>query len=151
MARNTRINEAQLRRIYWPSWRAAEKVLIAAGLSKEETDEQRKEIHIAVTGSDCSSKDLTNRTLDEVLRKFAAISVPRDGRRQAELADGPAKRCRWQIERLRQEMGLSVAYVEEICINMHRAAIAHCDDAQLRKVITALQYHAHRHPSPAAS
>lgn len=146
MARNTRINDKQLRRIYWPSWRMAEKVLIAAGFTKEEAEEKRKEIHRLVTGAECSSKDLTNRTLDEALKKFAAISMPRNGKRQAELADGPAKRVRYKINHLRERMGLSEAYVETIAINMHRRAIIQMDEDQLKDVLTALTYHENRHP-----
>lgn len=145
MPRNTRINDKQLKCLYWPRWRAAEKVLLAAGFSKEEADEKRKDIHRAVTGDECSSKDLTNRTLDEVLRHFAAISNPRDGRRQADLADGPAKRVRWQISQLRDRMNFSDAYVETLAIKMHRRSLVQCDEDQLKTILAALTYHENRH------
>lgn len=146
MARNTRINQRQLNVVYWPNWRMAEKVLLAAGFSKQEAEEKRKEIHQLVTGSACSSKDLTNRTLDKCLSEFAKISMPKNGKRQADLADGPAKRVRHKINRLRERMGLSDAYVETIAIKMHRRAIIQMDEAQLLDVLKALQYHENRHP-----
>lgn len=145
MARNTRINERQIKCVYWPSWRAAEKVLINAGFSKAEAEEKRKEIHQAVTGSECSSKDLTNRTLDEVLKKFAAISMPRNGARQADLADGPCKRVRYEINRLRDRMGLSDAYVETMSIRITRRSLIQCDEDQLKSILKALHYHENRH------
>lgn len=145
MARNSRINARQIKCVYWPSWRAAEKVLIAAGFSKTEADEKRKDIHKAVTGSECSSKDLTNRTLDEVLRKFAVISNPRDGKRQADLADGPCKRYRFAIRTIQQRMQVDDAYVAGIASRMrYPANLELCDERQLRDILTALDKHEKR-------
>lgn len=138
MARNSRINDRQLKRVYWPSWRAAEKMLVAAGFSKTEADEKRKEIHSAVTGSECSSKDLNNRTLDEVLRKFAAISNPRDGKRQADLADGPCKRLRFRIREFQYRLQVDDSYVDAIAKQMRYPRRDLCDENQLRNILAAI-------------
>jgi hypothetical protein len=150
MSRNTPINESQLG-LYRREWSKARRVLRAAGFSSQETEDHRYEIHRLVTGSDCSSKDLTNRTLDGCLKEFAKISSPFDGRRQADLADGPSKRVRWQIQRLKTDLGLSDAYVETIAVNMHRRSIIQCDEPQLKSVLAALTYHEirHKHDQPA--
>lgn len=145
MAKITRINSRQIKCIYWPAWRAAEKALIAGGHTKQEADEIRKEIHIAVTGSACSSKALINRQLDACLSRFSAISSPRDGARQAALADGACKRVRYAIRQIQTRMSLEDAYVESIAMNMHRRPLAQCDENQLKAILKALTYHENRH------
>ena len=140
------INTAQLNRIYWPAWRAAEKCLTASGnYTKPEAEELRKDIHVAVTGSACSSKQLTNRQLDACLARFAAIATPRDGARQAELADGACKRVRYAIGKIQKAMALSDAYIESMSVNMHRRSIIQCDESQLKSILKALHYHEKRH------
>lgn len=145
MAKITRINDRQIKCVYWPAWRAAEKALIAGGHTKQEADDIRKEIHTAVTGSACSSKELINRQLDACLSRFAAIATPRDGVRQAELADGACKRVRYAIRQIQERMHLADAYVETIAVNMHRRSLIQCDEAQLKSILKALNYHEHRH------
>lgn len=146
MSRPKRINQNQLRRLYWPEWRKAEKILIAAGLGKEEIEEQRKAIHVTVTGSACSSKDLTNSELDRVLAKFARVSAPRDGKRQADLADGQCKRYRHVIKELAAAIGVDDAYVAGIARQMrYPADLEQCDEQQLRNILTALDKHEARH------
>lgn len=142
------INTKQLTRVYWPRWRAAAKVLMHAGYSKEDADLVRKEIHLAVTGSECSSKELTNRTLDAVLQKFAAIATPSDGARQAELADGACKRARYAIRELQQLMSLTDAYIEAMALRIAHRPLLQCDEKQLKDIIKALTYHYNRHSSP---
>ncbi len=145
MARTKRINIKQLRALYWPQWRNAEKTLVAAGLSKSEAEEKRKQIHISVTGSDCSSKDLTNTALDAVLKKFAAIANPQDGKRQADLADGPCKRLRFAIDQKAKAMGLDAAYVSGIAAQMrYPTNLETCDQRQLRNILIALDTHTKR-------
>jgi hypothetical protein len=148
MSRPAKINERQIKCKYWPAWRAAEKVLISAGHSKAETEEIRKEIHTAVTGSACSSKDLTNRLLDRVLAKFAAISAPSDGARQADLADGPCKRLRFAIREIQNRMKLADSYIEGMAASpLARRPLNQCDEAQLLDILKALTYHENRHPT----
>ena len=142
------INTKQLNCVYWPQWRTAAKVLMRAGYSKEDADLVRKEIHLAVTGSECSSKELTHRTLDALLQKFAAISAPSNGARQAELADGACKRARHTIRELQQAMNLTDAYIEVMASRIARRPLTQCDENQLKDIIKALNYHHNRHSSP---
>lgn len=145
MARIQRINALQLKRVYWPRWGDAKRVLIAAGYTAAEAEQTRKDIHAAVTGCECSSKDLTNRTLDAVLAKFAAISAPSDGKRQADLADGACKRARFAISQALGRMGLAESYADGIARQMFRRPVAQCDEAQLKSILKALAYHETRH------
>lgn len=146
MSRASTINVRQIRSLYWPTWRAAEKILRAHGYTKEEAEEKRQEIHMQVTGSACSSKDLTNRTLDAVLAIFLAIAQPANGARQAELADGPSRRIRYQIEQLRRQMQLTDVYIDGIAHKMHHRPFTACTEQQLQKILAALTYHSQRHP-----
>ena len=150
MARITRINDRQIKCLYWPAWRAAEKVLIANNHTKAEADDIRKDIHTAVTGTACSSKDLNNRQLDACLARFAAISAPRDGMRQAALADGACKRVRHAIAQIQKRMELPDTYVESIAVNMHRCGYTMCNENQLKAILKALTYHENRHHSQPA-
>lgn len=140
------ISEKQLRALYWPSWNKARKVLLANHHSKEDAEEIRKAI-IAKQGVE-SSKLLNNRQLDEVLKAHVAISDPRDGKRQAELADQALKRVRHRIGTTMQELGLTDQYVEGIAQQMFLRPIAQLTEAQLVKVSQALQTHANRHRQP---
>lgn len=145
MSRPTRINKSQLNSVYWPRWRAAEKVLMATGHSKTDAEEVRKEIHTEVTGSACSSKDLNNRTLDGCLAKFSAIATPRDGARQADLADGACKRVRFAIREIQERLKLPDAYIESISQRMNRRPLVQCDELQLLDILKALAIHENRH------
>lgn len=138
------INILQIRRIYWPAWREAEKTLMRNDHSKDEADEIRKDIHKAVTGSACSSKELTNRTLDAVVAKFAAISAPRDGKRQADLADQDCERVRFKIREIQARMSLDADYIETMAVNIARTAYKFCNEAQLKSILKALVYHENR-------
>ena len=141
----TRINRAQITSVYWPAWRAAEKCLTGSGnYTKNEAEEVRQEIHAAVTGCACSSKDLTNRQLDACLARFAAIATPGDGARQAELANGACKRVRYAIVQKQTAMKLTDGYIDQIAVNMHRRSLLQCDEAQLKSVLKALSYHEQR-------
>lgn len=145
MARPKRINKNQLNSLYWPEWRKAEKVLISAGYSKEEAEQERKDLHVAVTGTACSSKDLTNDELDELLRKFLKISNPKNGKRQADLADGKCRRYRHVIKELATKIGVDDAYVAGIAKQMrYPTDLEQCDKLQLRNILTALDTHAKR-------
>lgn len=139
------INAKQIKSVYWPRWREAEKVLMRNDHTKAEADEIRKEIHKSVTGVACSSKDLTNRTLDQVLQKFAAISDPRNGKRQADLADKDCERVRYKIREIQTRMQLADSYIETMAVNITRAAYKFCNEDQLKKVLAALVYHESRH------
>jgi len=139
------INNRQLKSLYWPEWRAAEKVLRANHYDKAEAEEVRKEIHVAVTGRDCSSKDLTNSHLDKVLAKFRAISNPKAGAYQARQADQPAKRVRFRIHEIRDRLGLSDAYIDTVARKVAKRPLEHCDEKQLRKILAALSIHENRH------
>ena len=145
MSRHTRINKSQLNSVYWPNWRAAEKVLISAGYSKAEAEETRKEIHTVVAGYACSSKDLTNRLLDDCLAKFSAIAAPANGARQADLADGPCKRCRFAIREIQERMKLPDSYIEAMATRIARRPLFQCDEPQLLDVLKALRIHEDRH------
>jgi hypothetical protein len=145
------ITTRQLRSLYWPAWRAAEKALLAAHATAEDAEATRREIHAAVAGKPVSSKELTNRQLDEVLAKFRAISNPLDGRYQARQADQPACRIRWKIEQLRREHNLSAEYIDTVARRVAWRPLAHCDDVLARKVLAALTYHHRRHPSEPVS
>ena len=140
-----RINKNQITGVYWPNWRAAEKVLLANDHSKAECEEIRKEIHIAVTGSDCSSKDLTNKTLNECLKKFATIATPNDGKRQADLADQPLKLVRFRIKQIQDRLRLPDAYIESTAVNIARCAYKFCNEEQLTNILIALTKHENRH------
>ncbi len=140
-----RINKAQLTRIYWPEWRKADKVLQANHHTKEEAEAVRREIHVSVTGIDCSSKDLTNRQLDACLARFAAISSPGDGKRQADLAEAAAKRVRFKIRQIQERMQLPDTYIESLAQRMARRPLAQCDEKQLQTILKALNYHENRH------
>lgn len=135
-----RINRKQLTRLYWPEWRKAEKVLInSGGYSKAEAEALRAEI----TGG--SSKDLTNRRLDECLAKFHAISNPTDGKAQADAADQPLKRVRWNISQIQARLGLPDAYIEGMAVNIARCGYAFCNEEQLKNILIALQTYENRH------
>ncbi|MEO5914817.1 MAG: hypothetical protein ABIS50_11330 [Luteolibacter sp.] len=140
-----RINKAQLNSVYWPNWRKAEKVLIAADYTKDEAEEMRKEIHVTVTGVACSSKDLTNRTLNECLKKFAAIATPKDGKRQADLADQPCKLVRFKIAEIQKRMNLTDNYIDGTAVKVARTAYKFCNEEQLTNVLIALIKHEKRH------
>jgi len=141
-----KINRAQITCVYWPAWRAAEKFLTGPGnYSKIEAEEVRQEIHVDVTGSACSSKDLTNRQLDACLARFAAIATPGDGARQAELADGACKRVRHAIGKIQTAMKLTDGYIDQVAVNMHRRSLLQCDESQLKNILKALTYHEKRH------
>lgn len=146
MPRPKHINRNQLCGLYWPEWRKAEKVLIAAGFSKDEAEEKRMDIHVAVTGEQCSSKDLKNRQLDEVLRMFAQIAQPNNGARQADLADGECKRLRFAITEAARRVGYDDASVETMALRMTRRSLIQCDEAQLKTILQALKIHETRHP-----
>lgn len=142
-----RINRKQLTRLYWPGWRAAEKILLANHHDKAEAEELRKQIHVEVTGSACSSKDLTNRQLDLILGRFAAISKPADGAYQARQADQPMARIRHKIGEIQQRMSLSDAYVDAMARRIAKRPLEHCDEDGLRDVLSALVIHEKRHAS----
>lgn len=134
------INKFQITRKYWPAWRAAEKVLITTGsYSKAEAEALRKEI----TGG--SSKDLTNRGLDNCLARFAAISAPANGKLQADLADQPLKRIRYRIREIQTRLQLPDTYVEGVAVNIARCPLAYCDEKQLTSILTAMILHEKRH------
>lgn len=67
------MNYTQIK-LYRVAWTEARAVLIALGRTPAEAEEERFAIHEAVTGSRCSSKDLTNAQLTEVLIRFWAWS-----------------------------------------------------------------------------
>ena len=139
------ISQRQLRALYWPAWNAAAKALRGAHATKEDAEEVRRETHRQVTGRDCSSKDLTNRELDQVLARFRAISNPLDGRYQARQADQPICRVRWRIGQLQRELHLSDEYIDTIAKRVTHRPLAHCDEILARKVLAAITYHFRRH------
>lgn len=139
-----RISEKQLRALYWPSWNRARKVLIANDHTKEEAEEIRKEI-LAKQGVE-SSKVLNNRQLDECLKAHLAISDPRNGKRQAQLADQALNRVRHRIAEAAAKLGYDQEKVEGVSQQMFRRPIAHLTEAQLVKVSQALQTHVNRQP-----
>ena len=143
--KQNKISSLQIRSLYWPEWRAAEKVLRANHYDKAEAEEVRKEIHVAVTGRDCSSKELTNRQLDDVLGKFHAISNPKDGAFQARQADQPMKRIRFRINQIRDRMELSDAYIDSVARKVAKRPLEHCDEQGLLKILAALSIHENRH------
>jgi hypothetical protein len=67
------MNYTQMK-LYRVAWTEARAVLLAHGRTPAEAEEERFAIHEAVTGSRCSSKDLTNAQLTEVLIRFWAWS-----------------------------------------------------------------------------
>jgi hypothetical protein len=138
-----RISERQLRALYWPSWNKARKVLLANHHSKEEAEEIRQTI-LAKQGVE-SSKLLNNRQLDDCLKAFASISDPRDGKRQAELADQSLKRVRHRIAQTAAAIGYTAENLEGIAQQMFRRPMAQLNEPQLVKVSQALQTHANRH------
>lgn len=143
------INEKQLRRLYWPSWNAAKKVLTACHHSKEDAEEIRKSI-LEKQGVE-SSKLLNNRQLDEVLKAHAAIADPRNGKLQAQLADQASKRVRFRIAKAAEELGYTQAQIEGVSQQMFRRPIAQLNEAQLIKVSQALNTQAerlHKHQQP---
>ncbi len=141
-----RINKFQLTGKYWPAWRAAEKTLIASGAyDKNEAEALRKEI----TG--VSSKDLTNRQLDECLRQFLAISEPQNGTAQADQADQPLKRVRFVISQIQARLKLPDSYIEAMAVNIARCPLAFCDEDQLKNILKALKIHETRHNQSVAS
>lgn len=141
-----RINKFQLTGKYWPAWRAAEKALIASGTyDKKEAEALRKEI----TG--VSSKDLTNRQLDECLKKFLAISQPTNGKAQADQADQPLKRLRYVIAQAQARLKLPDTYIETMAVNIAKSPYQFCNEEQLKKILVALQIHENRHNQSVAS
>jgi hypothetical protein len=140
------ITSLQLKAKYWPAWNAARKALIASGTySKEEAEALRKDIHVAICGYDCSSKDLTNRQLDSCLAKFSMISNPNDGKQQADLADQPLNRIRYVIKGIQRRLQLPDAYVESMAQNMARRRLELCDELQLKSILKALKVYESRH------
>lgn len=137
-----RIHSGQRRGVYWPSWSPARKVLRANHYTPEECEDLRHEI-LKKQGVD-SHKDLNNRQLDKCLEAHAAIADPRNGKRQAELADQPLKRVRWRIAKTASEIGYSPEKIEDISQRMFRRPIAQLTEAQLIKVSQALETHANR-------
>ena len=144
-----RINRKQLTRLYWPAWRAAEKVLLANHHDKAEAEEIRKQIHVEITGSACSSKDLSDRQLDRVLGRFDAISKPSDGAAQARHADQPMARIRFKIAEIRKRMDLPDAYVDAMARRIAKRPLEHCSEDGLRDVLAALVKHEQRHAGDA--
>jgi hypothetical protein len=61
---------------------------------------ERMRIHQQVTGSPCSSKDLTNDEYDQVLALFYAWSRADDLDAQLDQIQQPARRCRWLADDL---------------------------------------------------
>jgi|GEM_PF-3833565 len=138
-------NTAQLRRLYWPEWNKAAKVLVSTGChSKAEAEEVRKEIHLAITGSECSSKDLTNRQLDSVLARFRAISQPVAGAFQARQADQPLKRIRFRIAEVQARLALPDFYIDATARRIAKRPLDQCDERLLKKVLAAMVYHEKR-------
>jgi hypothetical protein len=141
-----RISKLQLTRLYWPRWRAAEKVLIQQGQqSKDEAEATRKEIHQQVLGYECSSKDIPANKLDDILGKFAAISMPNNGKAQAHHADQPLARIRFKITEVMKRMNLTTDYVNAMAVRIAKRPLMHCDEAGLTKVLSALNTHEKRH------
>lgn len=140
------INRNQLTGLYWPTWQKAVKVLLANHYGKDDAESLRKEI-LAKQGVK-SSKDLNNRQLDEVLKAHAAISSPRDGKRQADLADQSLKRVRYRIRQAQIKLNYTDANVEGVAQQMYRRPIAQLDEEQLINVSNALETHVLRGNRP---
>lgn len=100
----------QLRR-YRAIWGKAIKVLAANGLSDEEIEEKRFEIHEAVCGDRRSSKELGNGQMTEVTARFQAIADPSDLQTQIDAQNHGRNTRVWWLERC----NLPGSYLESVC------------------------------------
>jgi hypothetical protein len=125
--------------LYRKTWSFVEKMLKGQGAETDEVEAARMDVHEQVTSSRCSSKSLTNRQLDQVLTAFNRLS-DNVALSPSKLANQPAKRCRFVIEKLRLQMGKSKEYVEGISQKMNHVSLEYCDENQLKKVISGMNY-----------
>lgn len=97
---------------YWRDWSQIRKMLIEMGdFSKEDANAERHQIHRRALGCDKSSKDLTNKDLDEIFKAFNQYLVLIDGPKKPNgEPDGECKRLIWAIT----QTGLPDAYLESI-------------------------------------
>lgn len=88
----------QQMRLYRGEWAKARAELRKQGraLSAETEEYERMLIHEQVTGTRCSSKDLSNEELDQVLAAFYAISAQID--RYLDTKAQPQTRCRYLVD-----------------------------------------------------
>jgi hypothetical protein len=88
--------------------------------SPAEADQKRGEIHEEVLGKKVSSKDLTNRQFDLILKAFSSYLVLMDGpsRPSAEPVQ-PCKRIIWRIEKLK----LDEPYIATIARDHFRTSV----------------------------
>lgn len=135
------ISEAQIKK-YWREWGPARRALRANHYTPAECEDFRKEV-LRRLGVE-SHTELDNRKLDEVLKVYAALADPRNGKRQAELADQPLKRVRARIAEAARELGYTDAQVEGVSQQMWKRPIAQLTEVQLVKVSQALNTHVAR-------
>lgn len=138
--------------LYFREWGAARSILIARhGWTAAQADEHRHELHRQALGKDKSSKAFTNRDLDVVLATFRAIAQPADLDTQIRKAEQPELRCRVRLDQLTTEMGLTPDYVEAMTQQMFRRPLADLTEAQMHKVLAALDTYQRRRAATASS
>ncbi len=113
-----RINAAQLRK-YRVEWSLCRRALRAGGLTPEEADATRHELHVKTLGVDISSTDLNDRQLDLLLGAFRAISQPANLQHQLDAQSGPLRRLIHGIEKLDKA---NPGYIAQILIDMAYSA-----------------------------
>jgi hypothetical protein len=113
------MNDAQLG-LYRREWNKARQVLRKT-MTPKEADAERHAIHVLALGKDKSSLNLTNADLDEVLKRFKALSQPANFVAQVELETMGAKRRRWTIRHLLSALELDEADAELLITRRQRA------------------------------
>ena len=137
-------------RMYRAEWAKCQKRLRAAG--RDADDEVRYTVHQLVTGFRCSSKDLDNAALDEVLLWFRS-KLNAAGEWEAFLAHqrSPLNCCRYAARRLCRLALATIttdkgadAYIEGICRHMFRKDTQMATVEEWQKICAALKIQAYR-------
>jgi len=114
------MNYEQIKK-YRVEWALAKRILSGLGLSADEIEARRHELHVKALGTDKSSTLFTDKEMDAVLREFRAISKADDLTGQIELGDMGAQRKRHGIGQLLDAVGLGSEFVEQWLDRRRRA------------------------------
>lgn len=100
------MNAAQTRK-YWWEWARARAYFLGRGLTPQDADAKRRDLHRKALGHDKSSKSLTNADLDKVIAAFRAVWDGGNLDAQLRQLDQPEARLR--------ELHARIARLAEAC------------------------------------
>ena len=138
--------------IYWREWSAVRHHLMDdLGWKSSAADSFRHTLHIRALGFDKSHLKFNNRDFDAILGVFRAISRADDIEAQLRQLEQPLDRCRRALRDLQADLEMSDEYVDGIAWKITHKAVMDCNEAELSKVISALNFHRYRLAKQAAA